>query len=136
MHRIIARLKVELIVLGGYAMGILILAGLFMDREYYTQDTVLWQLKILIETTIPDLYIRITLALVLLLCLFFLVKKAFAIGGPGAIIAVIMGFLAGLATPTDITVGLVMLGLGLVCGYVSVTGLKTLKLLRARGPGV
>jgi hypothetical protein len=139
MHRFIARLKVELIVLFGYSVGILILAGFFMGEEFYPQeyfphDTVLWQLSSYIGSTIPDIYIRTTLALLLLLVLALLVKKAFAIGGPAALIGVTMGFLAGLAMAADPVIGLIMLALGIICAYVSITGWKTLKALR--GPRV
>ncbi|MDD1661746.1 MAG: hypothetical protein LUO97_05200 [Methanomicrobiales archaeon] len=126
MKRAVLRLKEELIVLFGYSAGLLILAGFFMDREFYPQDTVFWQLKIFIETNIPDIYIRITLGLLLLLLFFLLVRKAYAIGGPGGIIGVGMGFLAGLATPTDLSVGLAMLVIGICCAYVSVYGLRSL----------
>ena len=134
MHRFIARLKVELIVLIGYAAGILLIAGFFMDPAIYTHDTLLGQLRMFIEITIPDLYIRTTIALILLLALFLLVKKALAIGGPGAIVASVMGFLAGLATPTDLLIGLIMLGIGVICAYISITGWKTLSNLRLKRP--
>jgi len=136
MHRFIARLKVELIVLIGYAAGILLIAGFFMDPAIYTHDTLLGQLRMFIEITIPDLYIRTTIALILLLALFLLVKKALAIGGPGAIVASVMGFLAGLATPTDLLIGLIMLGIGVICAYISITGWKTLANLRLKRPKV
>jgi hypothetical protein len=131
MHRFIARLKVELIVLFGYAVGLLVLAGFFMEEEYFPQelyprDTLLWQLNSFIEATVPDIYIRATIALLLIFVLGLLMKKAFAIGGPAAIIGVAMGFLAGLATPTEPVVGIIMLGLGVICAYISVTGWKTL----------
>jgi hypothetical protein len=127
MRRIVARLKVELIVLVAYLGGLLILAGFFMSREYYLPENPVWQVNAFIEAAVPDPYVRITLALILGFGLALLAKKAFAIGGPGALIGVVMGFLAGLATPTDIVIGLVMLGLGLACGYFAITGLKTLK---------
>jgi hypothetical protein len=126
MHRFIARLKVELIVLFAYSVGILILAGFFMDEEFYPPENFLWQVNKYFEAAVPDIYIRTTLALLLILVLGLAIKKAFAIGGPAAIIGVAMGFLAGLATPTDLVIGLVMLGLGIICAYVSVTGWKTL----------
>ncbi|MDD1666011.1 MAG: hypothetical protein LUQ23_00550 [Methanomicrobiales archaeon] len=136
MHRLVARLKVELIILFGYAVGLLILAGFFMDPSYYYPDNVFWPLNAFIGNLLPDIYIRVTVALILLLILGLSVKKAYAIGGPGAIIGTVMGFLAGLATPTDLVVGLLMLGIGLTCGYIAVTGLRTLKgswVVRPRG---
>jgi hypothetical protein len=127
MRRIIARLKVELIILFAYLGGILVLAGFFMDSEFYFPENPMWQVNAYIEALVPDVYVRITLALLHALALGLLVKQAFAIGGPGAIIGVVMGFLAGLATPTDLVIGLIMLGIGLACGYFAITGLKTLK---------
>lgn len=125
MYRIIARVKEEIIVLFGYSVGILILAGFFMDKDFYPQDTIFWQLKLFIEATIPDIYIRTTLALILLLVLGISVRKAFTIGGPASIIAVAMGFLAGLATPTDIIVGPAMLLLAVISAYISVQKWRT-----------
>jgi hypothetical protein len=130
MHRIIARLKVELIVLFGYSVGLSLLAGFFIMEDYLLINpagTVFWRFKIFIETTIPDIYIRTTLALLLLLLLALAVKKAYTIGGPAGIIAVAMGFLAGLATPTDLLVGPAMLLLAAISAYISVTGWRTLK---------
>lgn len=127
MKRLVARLKMELIVLFGYSTGLLIQAGFFMQAEFYPQDNVFWGLKIFIETTLPDIYIRITFALFLLLLLAFSVRKAYAIGGPAGIIAVAMGFLAGIATPTDLVVGPGMLLLAALSAYVSVQGWRTLK---------
>jgi len=127
MKRLVARLKMELIVLFGYSIGLLIQAGFFMQAEFYPQDNVFWGLKIFIETTLPDIYIRITFALFLLLLLAFSVRKAYAIGGPAGIIAVAMGFLAGIATPTDLVVGPGMLLLAALSAYVSVQGWRTLK---------
>jgi hypothetical protein len=129
MHRIISRLKVELIVLFGYGIGLLLQAGLNPQEGFFEP------LEELILTNIPDEYIRITLALILLVILGLSVRKAFAIGGPAALIAAVMGFLAGLATPVDLMIGLAMLGLGLICGYISVTGWKTLKNHWAKKPG-
>ena len=140
MHRLVARLKVELIILFGYAVGLLILAGIYMDPSLdpnpFYLDNVFWPLNAFIGNLLPDIYIRVTVALILLLILGLSVKKAYAIGGPGAIIGTVMGFLAGLATPTDLVVGLLMLGIGLTCGYIAVTGLRTLKgswVVRPRG---
>jgi hypothetical protein len=127
MHRAIARLKVELIVLFGYAIGLLLLAGFFMDGRIYARDNPFWQLKNFIEATIPDIYIRITLALLILLVLGLSVKKAYAIGGPAAIIAVAMGFLAGLATPADLIIGPSMLLLAAISAYISVQKWRTPK---------
>ncbi|HMA04371.1 MAG TPA: hypothetical protein VKO45_00395 [Methanomicrobiales archaeon] len=136
MHRAVARLKVELIILFGFAIGLLILTGFFMDPSYYYPDNVFWPLTAFIENLLPDIYIRVTAGLLLLLLLGLSVKRVYAIGGPGAIIGAVMGFLAGLATPSDLLVGLVMLGIGLACGYIAVTGLRTLKgswVVRPRG---
>jgi len=130
MHRIIARLKVELIVLFGYAVGLVLIAGLVHPQKGILEDP---EAQILYY--IPDEYIRITLALILLAIFGLSVKKSFAIGGPAAMIGVVMGFLAGLATPIDLVVGLAMLGLGIICAYISITGWKTLRRLRMRGPG-
>jgi len=122
MKRGIARLKVELIVLFGYSIGLLLQAGFFMQAEFYLQDNVFWGLKTFIETTIPDINIRATIAILLLIVLGLSVRKAYAIGGPAAIIAVAMGFLAGLATPTDLIVGLGMLFLAAISAHISLTG--------------
>ena len=73
------------------------------------------------------MYIRLTFALLLLLILVLMVRKAYAIGGPAAIIAVAMGFLAGLATPTDLIVGPAMLLLAIISAYVSIAGWRALK---------
>jgi hypothetical protein len=127
MRRIVARLMVELIVLTAYVGGLLVLAGFFMFQDFYLPENPVWQVNAFIEATVPDIYVRITLALLLGLALALLAKKAFAIGGPGALIGVVMGFLAGLATPTDLVVGFIMLAIGLACGYFAITGLKTLK---------
>jgi hypothetical protein len=130
MHRIIARAKVELIVLFGYSVGLLLLAGFFIQDDYLLINPggkAFWESKIFIETAVPDLYIRTTLALFLLILLCLSVKKAYAIGGPAGIIAVAMGFLAGLATPTDLLVGPAMLLLAAISAYISVTGWRTLK---------
>jgi len=127
MHRIIARLKVELIVLFGYVVGLLLQAGL------NPQEGIFAALEDPIQTNIPDDYIRITIALLLLVVLGLSVRKAFAIGGPAAMIAVAMGFLAGLATPVDVMIGLAMLGLAVISAYISVTGWKTLTL---KGPKI
>ncbi len=127
MHRAVARLKEEAIVLFAYAAGLLLLAGFFMGPDFYPQDTIFWQLKIFIENLIPDIYIRITIGLFLLLLLGLATRKAYAIGGPAAIIAVAMGFLAGLATPTDPRIGLAMLGLAIISAYISLTGWRPLK---------
>jgi len=127
MKRGVARLKEELIVLFGYSIGLLLQAGFFIQAEFYPQDNVFWGLKIFLETIIPDLYIRTTFALLLLLLLGLSVRKAYAIGGPAAIIAVAMGFLAGLATPTDQIIGPGMLLLAALSAYVSVQGWRTLK---------
>jgi hypothetical protein len=127
MHRVIARLKVEIIVLFGYSIGLLILAGFFMDGRIYARDNPFWQLKNIIEATLPDIYIRTTLGLLLLLILGLSVRKAYAIGGPAAIIAVAMGFLAGLATPSDLIVGPAMLLLATISAFISVQAWRTQK---------
>ena len=119
-------MKEELIVLFGYSVGLLLQAGFFMQAEFYSPDNVFWRLKIFIETTIPDIYIRITFGLSLILLLALSVRKAYAIGGPAGIIAVAMGFLAGLATPTDLIIGLGMLILAALSAYISVQGWRTL----------
>jgi hypothetical protein len=121
MHRIISRLKVELIVLFGYGVGLLLQSGLNPQKAFFAP------LEEPILTNIPDQWIRITLALILLVILGLSVRKAFKIGGPAAMIAVAMGFLAGLATPVDLVIGLAMLGLAVISAYISVTGWKTLK---------
>jgi hypothetical protein len=127
MKRGVARLKEELIVLFGYSVGLLLQAGFFMQAEFYPQDNVFWGLKTFIETTVPDIYIRTTIALVLLLLIALSVRKAYAIGGPAGIIAVAMGFLAGLATPTDLVIGPGMLLLAALSAYISVQGWRTPK---------
>ncbi|HVN65692.1 MAG TPA: hypothetical protein VMT31_03625 [Methanomicrobiales archaeon] len=130
MHRIIARLKVELIVLFGYAVGLLLQAGL-----NHPQANVLAPLEARILEYIPDEYVRIILALFLLVILGFAVKKAFGIGSPAALIAVVMGFLAGLATPADLQISLAMLALGVISAWISMTGWKTLRKFRLKGEG-
>jgi hypothetical protein len=127
MKRWIGRLKEELLVLFGYSIGIFLLSGFFLDAEYYPRDNVFWTFKTLIETAIPDIYLRTTLALLLLLLFGLSVRKAYAIGGPAGIIAIAMGFLAGLATPTDFVIGPAMLLLAAISAYISVQGWKTLK---------
>jgi hypothetical protein len=84
-------------------------------------------LEFLIQTNIPDIYVLTTGALILLIILVLAVRKAYAIGGPAAIIAVAMGFLAGLATPTDLIVGPAMLLLAIISAYVSIAGWRALK---------
>lgn len=130
MHRIFARLKVELIVLFGYAVGLLLLAGLV-----HPQQTIIAPLEAMILGNIPDEYIRLTLALLILVILGLSVKEAFAIGGPAAMIGVVMGFLAGLATPVDLQIGLAMLALGIISAWISITGWKTLSRFRVKRPG-
>jgi hypothetical protein len=121
MKRGIARLKVELIVLFGYSAGILLQAGFNPLGGFFSA----WEN--FIQAAIPDPYIRATFAIFLLLLLGLSVRKAYAIGGPAAIIAVAMGFLAGLATPTDQIIGPGMLLLAALSAYVSVQGWRTLK---------
>ena len=124
MKRGVARLKEELIVLFGYLIGISLQAGFNpqgIPGGFFTP------LEEYIQASIPDIYIRITLALFLLLLLALSVRKAYGIGGPAGIIAVAMGFLAGLATSTDLIVGPGMLLLAALSAYVSVQGWRTLK---------
>jgi len=121
MHRAVARLKEELIVLFGYSVGILLPAGFNPQGGFFLP------LEEWIQVMIPDLYIRATIGLLLLLLLGLAVKKAYAIGGPAGIIAVAMGFLAGLATSTDLVVGPAMLLLAGISAYISVQGWRTLK---------
>jgi hypothetical protein len=130
MKRWIGRLKVELIVLFGYSVGLFLLAGFFIVDDYLLMNpagNAFWEFKVFIEATVPDIYIRTTFALLLLLLLGLSVKKAYAIGGPAGIIAVAMGFLAGLATPTDLVVGPAMLLLAAISAYISVQGWRTLR---------
>ncbi|MGA2935414.1 MAG: hypothetical protein ABSD81_09705 [Methanomicrobiales archaeon] len=121
MRRGVARLKEELIVLLGYFIGLFLQAGFNPQGGFFTP------LEEYIQASLPDIYIRTTLALFLLLLLALSVKKAYAIGGPAGIIAVAMGFLAGLATSTDLIVGPGMLLLAALSAYVSVQGWRTLK---------
>jgi len=124
MKRWISRLKEELIVLFGYSIGLLLEAGFNpqgVPGGFFTP------LENFIGTTIPDIYIRTTVALFLLLLLALSVRKAYTIGGPAGIIAAAMGFLAGLATSTDLIVGPAMLFLAVISAYISVQGWRTLK---------
>lgn len=90
-----------------------------MDPELYYPDNPFWAWKAQVVTYVPDLYIRITIALIILLLLGLAVKRVYVLGGPAAIIAVAMGFLAGLSTPTDIVIGLAMLLLAVLSAYIS-----------------
>lgn len=121
MIRWIARLKEELIVLFGYSIGLSLQAGFNPQGEFFAA------FENYIQITIPDIYIRTTLALFLLLVLAISIRKAYTIGGPASIIAVAMGFLAGLATPTDLIVGPAMLFLAAISAYISVQKWRTLK---------
>jgi len=116
MRRAVRRLKVGLIVVFGYCIGLVLMAG------YYPQEGLFLPLEALIQTNLSDVYVLTTFAAILLLILFLATRKAYAIGGPAAIIAVAMGFLAGLATPTDLIVGPAMLLLAIVSAYVSIAG--------------
>jgi hypothetical protein len=124
MIRWIARLKEEIIVLFGYLIGLALQAGFNpqgIPGGFFTP------LEEYIQALIPDIYIRTTLALILILVLGLSVRKAYHIGGPASIIAVAMGFLAGLATPTDLIVGPAMLLLAAISAYISVQRWRTLK---------
>jgi hypothetical protein len=121
MKRWFARLKVEAIVFFGYFIGI------FLEAGFNPQGGSLTVFENLILSTIPDIYIRTTIGLFLLLLLALSVRKAYAIGGPAGIIAAAMGFLAGLATSTDPVVGPAMLLLAAISAYISVQGWRTLK---------
>jgi hypothetical protein len=90
-----------------------------MDPELYYPDNVFWAWKARIVTFIPDVYIRTIVALLLLLLLGLAVKRVYVLGGPAAIIAVAMGFLAGLSTPTDLAIGFAMLLLAFLSAYIS-----------------
>ncbi|HXW98180.1 MAG TPA: hypothetical protein VEI51_00475 [Methanomicrobiales archaeon] len=121
MLRLVERLKELGIVLFGYAIGLSLQAG------FNPQGGVFAPLEVFISTNVNDLYVRSTLAIVLLLVLGLSVRKAFRIGGPASIIAVAMGFLAGLATPTDLIVGPAMLLLAGISAWISVQRWRTLK---------
>jgi hypothetical protein len=121
MKRWIGRLKVELIVLFGYAVGIFLQAGFNPQGKFF------WPLENFLLVAIPDLYVLSTIGLLVLLVFGLSVKKAYATGGPAGIIAVAMGFLAGLSTPTDLIVGPAMLLLAGISAYISVQGWRTLK---------
>ena len=121
MIRWIARLKEEIIVLFGYLVGLSLQAGFNPQGGFFEA------FENYIQITIPDIYIRTTLALFLILLLGLSVRKAYTIGGPASIIAVAMGFLAGLATPTDLIVGPAMLLLAAISAYISVQRWRTLK---------
>jgi len=124
MKRWIARLKEELIVLFGFSIG------LFLEAAFNPQGNPLspfFSFENLVKATIPDPYILATVALLLLLLLALSGRKAYAIGGPAGIIATAMGFMAGLATYTDLIYGPGMLLLAVISAYVSVTGWRSLE---------
>jgi hypothetical protein len=121
MNRRVARLKEELIVLFGYSIGLSLQAGFNPQGGFFSG------FENYIQTYLPDPYIRATVGLFLLLLLGLSVRKAYAIGGPAGIIAVAMGFLAGLATSTDLVIGPGMLLLAALSAYISVQGWRTLK---------
>jgi hypothetical protein len=124
MKRWTARLKEELIVLLGYSIGIFLEAGFNPQGD---PSSPFLSFENFIKVTIPDPYVLATFALFLILLLALSVRKAYAIGGPAGIIATAMGFLAGLATYTDLMVGPGMLLLAVLSAYVSVKGWRALE---------
>ena len=121
MIQVVDRLKEIGIVLFGYLIGLSLQAG------FNPQGGVFAPLEVFISTNVNDIYIRTTIALLLLLVLALATRKAFKIGGPASIIAVAMGFLAGLATPTDLLVGPAMLLLAGISAWISVQRWRTVK---------
>jgi hypothetical protein len=116
MKRRVARFLEEFVVIYGYG------TGLFMAVGFNPQVGVLHGAQVFIETLIPDPLIRFGVALLLLLLLVISVRKAFSTGGPAGIFAIVMGLLAGLSTTLTPLVGLGMLALALITGYIAVWG--------------
>jgi len=124
MKRWIARLKEEIIVLFAYSIGI------FLEAAFNPQgdpNIPFFPFENFIKVNIPDPYVLATFALFLLLLLALSVRKAYDLGGPAGIIATAMGFLAGLATYTDLIVGPGMLLLAVLSAYVSVKGWRAIE---------
>jgi hypothetical protein len=119
MKRWLARFLEEFVVIFGYLTGLFIALGFSNEPA---PGGVLGRYQALVSTFVPDPLIRFGLALVLLLLLFLAAKKAFATAGPAGMFAIAMGLLAGLATPLVPEVGLGMLALALVTGYIAVWG--------------
>ena len=116
MKRGVARFLEESVVIFGYG------TGLFMAVGFNPQEGVLEGAEVFITTILPDPLIRFGFALLLLLLLVISVRKAFETGGPAGIFAITMGLLAGLSTPLTPVVGLGMLCLALITGYIAVWG--------------
>lgn len=116
MKRRVARFLEEFVVIFGYG------TGLFMAVGFNPQEGVLHGAEVFVETILPDPVVRFGVALLLLLLLVISVRKAFATGGPAGIFAIVMGVLAGLSTTLTPLVGLGMLALALITGYIAVWG--------------
>jgi hypothetical protein len=118
MKRRAARFLEEFVVVFGYG------TGLFMAVGFNPQDGVLKGAEVFVATLIPDPLIRFGFGLLLLLLLILAVRRAFVTAGPAGIFAIAMGLLAGLSTPVAVEVGLGMLALALVTGYIAVWGFR------------
>jgi hypothetical protein len=120
MKRRAVKFLEEFVVIFGYGTGLFIGVGFNLQEE--VQEGVLAWIQSSINTVIPDLLVRFGFALLLLLLLALSVRKAFSSGGPAGIFAIAMGLLAGLSTPLTPSVGLAMLALALITGYIAVWG--------------
>ena len=116
MKRRVARFLEESVVIYGYG------TGLFMAVGWNPQVGILHGGEVFLDTILPDPLVRFGVALLLLLLLVMSVRKAFATGGPAGIFAIVMGLLAGLSTTLTPLVGLGMLGIALITGYIAVWG--------------
>jgi hypothetical protein len=116
MKRRAVKFLEEFVVIFGYG------TGLFIGVGFNPQEGVLAGAEVFIETLLPDPLVRFGFALLLLLLLALSVRKSFSSGGPAGIFAIAMGFLAGLSTPLTPSVGLAMLALALITGYIAVWG--------------
>ncbi|HTY52621.1 MAG TPA: hypothetical protein VMB35_05460 [Methanomicrobiales archaeon] len=118
MKRRAARFLEEFVVVFGYG------TGLFMAVGFNPQEGIFKGFKVLIENLFQnDLYL-FGFSLLLLLLLILAVRRAFVTAGPAGIFAIAMGLLAGLSTPVAVEVGLGMLALALITGYIAVWGFR------------